>query len=553
MSLRPQSLPPIPEETARVARAAFPHGNIFILLRDEIGVIFADEDFTSLFASRGQPAEAPWRLALVTLFQFIEGLSDRAAADAVRSRLDWKYALSLELTDSGFDYSVLCEFRQRLLNGSAERLLFEKLLDLCRERKWLRVRGRQRTDSTHLIAVVHASNRLQCAIETLRHALNSLAVVAPEWLRVHAQPEWAERYAMRAFDHFIPSEKEERQAHAELIGTDGDELLSAVYSEDAAYWLREVPAVQTLQRVWTQQYYIEDGVVHWRTEKEGIPPARLVVSSPYDLDARLGRKRKTQWVGYKVYLTETCDDSRPHLITHVATTAAPIADGEVTPAVHRQLNVKQLLPRTHLVDTGFLDAALLVASKRDYQVDLLGPTRPDYKWQKRTATGFDASHFLINWELKEATCPEGHASSSWTPATSRGKNEVIKIKFSSTDCVSCPSRQYCTGSRQVRRTLSVRPEPQYKALQAARAREKTAAYRELYAKRAGVEGTISQGTRGFGLRRARYVGLAKTELQGLLTAMAINLVRIANWLMEVPLAQTRQSAFVKLMRQPAYS
>src|ERR671932_67398 len=101
---------------------------------------------------------------MITVMQFIEGLSDLQAADAGRSRLDWKYALSLELTDSGFDSSVLCEFRQRLLGGNAERLLFDKLLDVCRERKWLRRRGRQRTDSTHLIAAVHAYNRLQCAV-----------------------------------------------------------------------------------------------------------------------------------------------------------------------------------------------------------------------------------------------------------------------------------------------------------------------------------------------------------------------------------------------------
>ena len=179
MSLRPRPIPPVPEETARVARAAFPKGNIYIMLRDELGLLIRDEDFASLFSRRGQPAEAPWRLAIVTIMQFIEGLSDLQAADAVRSRIDWKYALSLELTDSGFDSSVLCEFRARLLEGEASHLLFDKLLAVCRERKWLKRRGRQRTDSTHVIAAVHAYNRLQCAVETLRHALNSLAVVAP--------------------------------------------------------------------------------------------------------------------------------------------------------------------------------------------------------------------------------------------------------------------------------------------------------------------------------------------------------------------------------------
>ena len=550
MSLRPQPVPPIPDETVRVARAAFPKGNLYILLRDELGTLTTDEDLAPLFPTRGQPAEAPWRLAFVTVFQFIEGLSDRAAADAVRSRIDWKYALSLGLTDAGFDSSVLCEFRARLLEGNAERLLFDKLLAVCRERKWLKRRGRQRTDSTHVVAAVHACNRLQCAIGTLRHALNSLAVAAPEWLRAHAQPEWPERYAPRAFDHYIPPEKEERQAHAELVGTDGDLLLSAIYCDSAPRWLREVPAVEMLRRVWVQQYYLQDGLAHWRTDKEGIPPARLVVSSPYDTDARLGRKRKTQWVGYKVYLTETCDEGRPHLITHVATTSAPVADGAVTPEVHRTLKDKKLLPRTHLVDTGFLDAALLASTQRDYKVELVGPTRPDYKWQKRAGLGFEASRFKIDWEKREATCPERRTSSSWTPSVDRQKSPVIRIKFAMADCTRCPSRPCCAG-KGVRRTLTVRLELQYKALQAARAREQTAEYAKEYARRAGVEGTISQAVRGFGARRCRYLGAAKAHLQQVLTATAINFVRIANWLAEVPLAKTRQSAFVKLMIQPA--
>ncbi len=549
MSLRPQPVPPIPDETVRVARAAFPKGNLYILLRDELGTLTTDEDLAPLFPTRGQPAEAPWRLALVTVFQFIEGLSDRAAADAVRSRLDWKYALSLELTDPGFDSSVLCEFRARLLGGNAEKLLFDRLLDVCRERKWLKRRGRQRTDSTHVLAAVHASNRLQCAIETLRHALNALAVVAPEWLRAHARPEWPERYAPRAFDHYIPPGKEERQAHAELVGADGDLLLSAIYADDAPPWLREVPAVETLRRVWVQQYYPRNGVVRWRTAKEGIPPARLVVSSPYDVDARLGRKRQTQWVGYKVYLTETCDEGRPHLITHVTTTSAPVADGAVTPEVHRALKAKKLLPRAHLVDTGFLDAALLAASRRDYKVEMVGPTRPDYKWQKRAGLGFEAGRFLIDWERREASCREGRTSSSWTPSSDRQKNPVIRIKFARTECRECPSREHCAG-KESRRTLTIRPEEQYKALQAARERERTPEYAREYARRAGVEGTISQAVRALGARRCRYLGVAKAQLQQVLTVTALNLVRVANWLAEVPLAKTRQTAFMKLMRQP---
>jgi transposase len=170
-----------------VAQAAFPRGNLDLKLRDEIGVIFSDHDFAPVFPTRGQPAAAPWRLALVTILQFVEGLSDRQAADAegaFRAQPhDWKYALSLELTDPGFDSSVLCEFRTRLIAGHAEQRMLDALLALCRERQWLKARGHQRTDSTHVLAAVSACNRLQCTIETMRHALNSLAVVAPEWCR----------------------------------------------------------------------------------------------------------------------------------------------------------------------------------------------------------------------------------------------------------------------------------------------------------------------------------------------------------------------------------
>src|SRR5262249_28313754 len=185
---------------------------VYLALRDELGTLFADEDFTALYPTRGQPAEAPWRLALVTVFQFIENLSDRQAADAVRARIDWKYALGLELTDPGFDASVLCEFRARLLAGRVEQRLLDAVLDCCRERGWLKAGARQRTDSTHVLGRVRAVNRLVCARETLCHALNVLAVVAPEWLRGHSQADWLERYGRRADESRIPLGQEQRQA-----------------------------------------------------------------------------------------------------------------------------------------------------------------------------------------------------------------------------------------------------------------------------------------------------------------------------------------------------
>ena len=185
MCLHPRSVDPVPEETARVAKAAFPKGTTYMTMRDELGAIFDEEDFAHLFPRRGQPAMAPWRLALVTIMQFAEGLSDRQTADAVRARIDWKYALSLEFDDPGFDASVLSEFRSHLLEGGSETLLFDHLLTRYREMGLVKARGKQRTDSTYILAVVRGLNRLELVGETMRHTLDVLSTLAPEWLRHH--------------------------------------------------------------------------------------------------------------------------------------------------------------------------------------------------------------------------------------------------------------------------------------------------------------------------------------------------------------------------------
>ena len=194
MSLKPTPIEPVPEGTARVARAAFRKGNPLLKLRDELGTFFADDDFADLFPRLGQPGLPPWRLALVTLLQFGEDLPDRQAAEAVRARIDWKYLLGLELTDPGFDHSVLCEFRARLLAGGAEERLLHELLEACQARGLLKARGRQRTDATHVLASIRVLNRLELVGETLRAALNELATVAPDWLRGAGPPAWYERY-----------------------------------------------------------------------------------------------------------------------------------------------------------------------------------------------------------------------------------------------------------------------------------------------------------------------------------------------------------------------
>jgi transposase len=189
VSLQPQSAFAIPEETQRVAHAAFPKGTLCLRIADDLGPLYGDAQFAALFPSRGQPAASPARLAMASVLQYVEGLSDRQAADAVRGRIDWKYALGLELTDPGFDHTVLSEFRSRLVQGHAEQQLLDTLLDRCRERELIRERDRQRTDSTHVLAAVRVLNRLERVGETMRAALNDLAVLAPDWLRALAPAE----------------------------------------------------------------------------------------------------------------------------------------------------------------------------------------------------------------------------------------------------------------------------------------------------------------------------------------------------------------------------
>jgi len=334
MSLKPQAIGPVPEETARIARAAYPKGNIYLQLRATLGTLYEDEQFADLFPPRGQPAEAPWRLALVCVLQFLEGLSDRQAAAAVRGRLDWKYLLGLELSDPGFDHTVLVEFRQRLLSGKRDLLVFDLLLTRLREGGYLKTRGRQRSDSTHVLAKIRALNRVEGVGETLRAALNSLAVAAPEWLTGQLQQDWVDRYEHRVEDYRLPSGKQAREDYAVVMGKDGSSLLCAIYVAEAPRWLREIPAVQTLRRVWVQNFYWE------------------CLDSPYDPQAHYAQKRTTSWVGYKVHVTETCDDDLPHLITHVETTPAPQADDATVPLIHEALAARDLLPGVHIVDTG---------------------------------------------------------------------------------------------------------------------------------------------------------------------------------------------------------
>jgi hypothetical protein len=274
----------------------------------------------------------------------------------------------------------------------------------------------------------------------------------------------------------------------------------------------------------------------------------LRIASPYDPDMHFAQKRSTTWIGYKVHVTETCDEERPHLITHVETTPAPMVDRDTLQQVHGSLAAKDLLPGSHLVDAGYVDSEHLVASVRDYGVTLIGPAPKDQPWQARTPGAFILQDFKLDWDRQVATCPAGHPSQSGTVNPRQGRM-VMRARFSRRDCQVCALKPRCT--RSARRLLTLRPREEHAALGAARMRETQEAYAAPYRARAGIEGTLSQAVRSMHLRRARYIGLAKVHLQHVLTAAALNLVRVAAWLAGTPLARTRQSTFLRLMAHPA--
>src|SRR3954465_11459328 len=352
MSLKPAPILPIPEETVRVACRAFPKGSVAMRFRDEFGSLYHDEDFQALFPSHGQPGLAPWRLALVTVLQFLEQLSDRQAAEAVRSRIDWKYALGLELTDPGFHFSILAEFRARLVKARAEHLLLDTMLERFQQRGLLKARGKQRTDSTYVLAAIRDLHLLELVAETLRATLDDLAAVAPDWLRGIAQPAWFERYAHRVEDYRLPKSQEKREALALEIGADGFLLLDALDAASAPAAACEVPMVETLRKVWRIHYSRDDGRLRWKEAKE-LPPVGERLQSPYDPEAHYSAKRGFEWVGYKVHVTEVCDEEAAHLITHVETCLSMQPDMTNTAGIHSSAPAKGLLPAEHLLASSY--------------------------------------------------------------------------------------------------------------------------------------------------------------------------------------------------------
>lgn len=569
MSVVPQPWPQPARQLAEAVAAMYRGKRerpLPVLVRDKLGEWLSDEQFAGAYGVRGKPGWPPSRLALVTIFQKAENLTDRQAAECVRTRIDWKYALGLDLADPGFDHSILSEFRARVAAGGLDQVVLDTLLERLAEHGLVGAGATMRTDSTHVISAVRDLNRLELAGESVRACLEQLVVAAPQLAAQLLDDSWGTRYAARVDTWRIPAATARQHELALAYGRDGHTLLTAVYaaadSDPDLVFLARLRQVEVLRVVLVQNYLTvtdEQGrevITRREAEVEGLPPGRSRIASPYDTDARWGVKRDTFWNGYKVHVTETCDTAGPandsdgdgdgataappHLIVNVETTDATVPDNQMTEPIHARLGRRGLLPGEHLVDSGYPSAQLLVSSQADYGITLLTPMLADTSPQARAGAGFERTAFAIDFDAQHATCPQGHTSSSWNPVTQRGTPTIV-ITFSKTDCGPCPVRQLCTTSASQRRQLTVHTQQVHQAQLAARAAADTKDFQARYALRAGVEGTIRQGVAITGMRRARYRGLDKTRMEHTYAAVALNLIRLSAWWNGHPLDRTRTS------------
>ncbi|HEV2376363.1 MAG TPA: transposase [Streptosporangiaceae bacterium] len=576
MSMQPVPWPEPDPVVAAAVRAMYGFRRagppLAVAVRDQLGEWLHDGDFAAAFGIRGRPGWSPSRLALVTVLQRVENLTDRMAAEQVRARLDWKYLLGLALDDPGFDHTVLAEFRGRVADAGLEQAALDALLERLAAGGLVRAGGKQRTDSTHVTAAVAALNRLELAGESVRAALEALTAAHPGWVAGCACVRgWARRYGAPLTDWRPPVPQKEQDELAAAYARDGYALLGAVYDKASPAWLAELPAVDVLRRVLLQNYTRvigEDGTeVVKRREKapggDGIPPGRHRIASPYDTDARWGGKRGEFWLGYKLHVTETCDDAPPcgcgqdggtghrkgcatpafpNLVTHVATTDAAVTDNAMTGAINDALAASALAPGRHYLDSGYATAALAVSEAARHGISLIGPLLADSSAQARAGNGYARADFAIDYDTQTVTCPQGKTSSSWSPCTQNGRTTIVAA-FSPGDCGPCPARGPCTRGRK--RQLTLQPRDLAEAQAAARAGEATRSFRADYARRAGAEGTMHQAA-SHGARRARYRGLTKTRLDHAFMAAALNLIRLHAYWNRTPLDRHRTSHLARL-------
>jgi transposase len=498
-------------------------------VRDRLDGLWGDEDFAGWYPRDGRPGISPAQLATVCVLQFLLDLSDRDAAEAVRCRIDFKYALGLDLDDPGFHHSVLSDFRERLLeDGRADRLL-DLALARLKEAGLVRERTTQRTDSTHVLAAVRDLTRLELVTEAVRAALEELARTAGHALEGLAGDEWGRRYGRPVRLGKNPSRPKTRMNEA---GADARLLLEHLAASFPG--LLRGPQVEALRQILVQNYHWDAaGRLRWRDDDDaaGLPPSAARIVSPYDPAARYARRGQvTRWAGFLAHVTETCSDDGPNIITDVATMPATSADTAAVPGIHARLAHRGLLPGEHLVDGGYTSLVHMERARREHQVTLTGPLPGNPTRQHRTQQGYARDDFRIDFDRQEVTCPQGQVSNGWHgpyPTSSPDAAPLIVARFTKGQCQPCPARAACTTSGDGKRTVGFPPRELYELQVRNRADQQDPAWHKRYAVRSGIEGTVCEFARGHGMRHCRYRGQPKAHLQHVLTAIAVNIERLS--------------------------
>lgn len=512
MTLHFRDLSQIPADTAELGQKLLNKDNPYRLIGERVANLIRDEDFRDLFSPIGGPAISPAILSLVTIFQMMEKLPDRLAARAVALRIDWKYALHLPLDYPGFDPTNLEHFRQRLVAHQAEYLVFDRLLAKLVEMGLVRQRGKQRTDSSHVLGLVARLSRLEMVWETLRLSLEAVRQRDERWLERVVPEAFLQRYLVKRSEYRLT----DQQVAAELrqAGADGLWWLQQLATGPAEW--QQLAETQTLRTVWEQQFsWDDDGDYHGpRTKLE----AHGLVISPHEPEARYRQKRDMAWMGYMVQVTESAEaKGDPNFITDVGLTDALADDRAALPEIHARLAERDLTPAQQMVDQNYMSGFSLVDSRRR-GVELIG------EFQAQSGPeGFKLDDFQVDLLNGQATCPAGQTTHKMHR---RVKAEGVEYQFLfGQACTDCGFRHQCT---QAKRGRSVNYEAHHLAVQQRRAEMQTNEFKQLMKRRPAIEGTISQFMRQGG-RAARYRGLARVNLQMVFQAIAVNVRRLCSY------------------------
>jgi len=514
MTLRNRDLSVMPPDIAAVGQRLMDETAPYRVIGDHLADVLHDAQFADLYQPTGRNAVSPSLLALVTIFQFLEDVPDREAAAMVVLRLDWKYALHLPVAYRGFDYSILCDFRQRVLAHGKDELLFDAILEKVKALGFIKKRGKQRTDSIAVVGAVRQLSALETVTETLRTTIRALEKADPVWAETTLPASFREQYAHLRPDYRLT--KPEREALMRQVGADGLWLLEQITAA-APEAVRTLNAVQTMRSVWEQRYHRVEGKVAVR--EQSVACTALIVT-PHDPGVRAGEKRGKRWHGEKVHVTETAEVAAEgeNFITVMTTANASSGDAQTLPAIRQKLVERAVVPEKQYVDSGYVSGQQM-AQSQSAGIILMGPPLAD-----TSPNGFKISAFTIDRETKQATCPDGKQAVKWRERTDRDGSKAVNIQFAAAECAVCPTRAQCTTSQSGR---SVHLSEHYEILEARRAEAQTAEFREEMRARPAIEATLSELVRQHGLRRHRYRGDAKRHFENLLKGAACNLKRLA--------------------------